>query len=68
MTTKLSYVNRYRVETGEFVERVKLTSTLLMTLAKYNSMNSAQVSLALHKGETLYGAFSTYKMADDGKS
>lgn len=58
------YVNRYRADTGEFVEKVKLTPPLLMNLAKCNTMNAAQVSACLESGETVYTTFSYYKRVD----
>lgn len=57
-----TYVNRYRADTGEFVERVKITPPLLMNLAKCNRMNAAQCSQALERGETVYTSFSYYKI------
>lgn len=63
--SKEVYVNRYRIDGNEFVERVKLTPILIDTISRYNrNLTPAGVSTALAAGECVCTSFSYYKIAD----
>lgn len=55
------YVNRYRIENDQFVEKVLLTPGLLANIAKYNTyMTPAKCHEELTKGSRVYTSFSYY--------